>query len=250
MLTLWCLDGIKAEENDFVENMWHNVNNHLLDLSYANNRVQIDKEECSDLTDIVIAFVIDCLEWALTIEAEDYYNEFYSPVRRDSTITQHFDKIKKKIQTIKISTINHHRDVEIKEWLSAYLANNTYYTNEKYEWEELEDDDIELNLQIRDDDTDSLKFEVDPLSWAQFFGKKIDSKFKDDKALASYVKKVRTKYDTFMKGENPKRTTFLRDYVFIDSPQSFNKNLFTTKAVQMLLQDNNFTKKIVNSAKK
>lgn len=166
MLVLWCLDGLKEEDNEYhLQNMWYNINNHLKDIAFERKNGSINDEECKNLTNIILAFAIDCLEWSCTIEFSGFYNRYYSPVRRDPAIKEHFDEIKKYIDILKNDTLKKHRSAELKKWLMDYLDNDVFYTTEEFEWNDSEEDSNALdNIQSESNENSSLVNSIDNLS--------------------------------------------------------------------------------------
>lgn len=166
MLVLWCLDGLKDDEDNYhLQNMWFNLNNHLMDFAYENRTLSANNEECDKVTNIVLAFAIDCLEWSNTIELSNYYNMYYSPVRKNPTIIEHFDEIKKYIQAIKKDIIKWHRGPELKVWLADYFENDVFYTTEEFEWDDSEaDSNAPDNIQIGSNENPTLASSIDNLS--------------------------------------------------------------------------------------
>lgn len=165
-LVLWCLDGLKDGDDEYhLQNMWYNINNHLKDIAHECRNGSINDDECKNLTNIILAFAIDCLEWSCTFESSDYYNRYYSPVRRNPAIKEHFDEIKKYIVTIKNDTVKRHRSAELKKWLTDYLDNDVFYTTEEFEWDDYEaDSNAPDNIQIGSNETQSLVRSIDNLS--------------------------------------------------------------------------------------
>lgn len=128
--TLWCVEGLKDNEGDRAR---HAVKLRALLFQQLRNGTKGQPEELNLLADIIMAYTLECLEWAQTADWTTFmalYDMVY-----DSVGSQHKESILKYKKNFNDKVFEMNLCASFKSWIVDYLTNDEFNTDEDAEWQ-------------------------------------------------------------------------------------------------------------------
>lgn len=242
--TLWCIEGLK---DNSCNRKWHETKMRSLLFQQIRNRyrTKCQPEELNLMADVIMAYTLECLEWAQTADWTTFMSIYEKVLFSIDTDKEYILGYKKgfnaKVFEMDLCT-------SFKEWIEDYLTNDVFLTDENTEW--IEEEQLEKELGS-DTNIDSLDYEMTAEEWVNRYESKITSLLKERKYLIGKIEKLRVSYIDNTKQQKFNRTRFLRDNIFWPkSPWLKKPIMFPAEAIRDLFNDKNFTDQIVSKAKK